>query len=348
MATVREYSFGTGDPGSSPNTDGSYPGGKSLNYDQPMKIAYLMTIHRNPRLLRSAIETLSSEDCGFFVHIDRKSDIQDFSKISGKNIFFSEERIPVYWGEFSQVEATMALIRQALASKTIFDYFVFLQGSDYPLRSGSYIHAYLEENRGGEFMSLVKMPAPGYLLSKINKRRYPSNQPVRRFATRALGKLGLAQRDYRKYLGGLEAYAGHAWWTLSREAAEYIVEFAKSNPHVEEYFRNAFTPDEMFFHTILGNSPLRSRVRNSLVYVDTDWSVRGENRHRIDEENIAFFEAQEKVLVEDEWGPREMLFARKFSDDRWDLVERIDEMIRRKEHEAAKPLPRVDRRSLSL
>lgn len=307
-----------------------------------------MTVHRNPRLLRSAIDKLSTENCAFFIHIDRKSDIREFSNIGGENIFFSEERVPVYWGEFSQVEATMRLIRRALACNTIFDYFVFLQGSDYPLRSGRYINRFLEENRGGEFMSLVKMPAPGYPLSKINKLRYPSDKPVRRFVTRFLGKLGLAQRDYRRYLGGLEAYAGHAWWTLSRDAAEYIVEFAKSNQHVDEYFRNAFTSDEMFFHTILGNSPFRSRIRNSLVYVDTDWSIRGEHRHMIDDENMRFFEAQEKVWVADEWGPREILFARKFSDDRWDLVERVDEMIRRKEHQPAEPLPRVDWRSPSI
>jgi len=52
-------------------------------------------------------------------------------------------------------------------------------------------------------MNLVKMPAPGYPLSKINTLTYPSDMPVRRFAARALAKLGLAQRDYRKYLKGL-------------------------------------------------------------------------------------------------------------------------------------------------
>ena len=53
-------------------------------------------------------------------------------------------------------------------------------------------------------MSMVKMPAPGYPLSKINTVRFTSDKPLRRFASRALAKLGLAQRDYRKHLGGLE------------------------------------------------------------------------------------------------------------------------------------------------
>jgi Core-2/I-Branching enzyme len=305
-----------------------------------VKIAYLMVVHKHPRLLKRAIGTLSTEDSGFFIHIDRKANIGEFSGVRGEDIFFSEVRIPVYWGEFSQVEATMELVRQALACSANYDYFVFMQGSDYPLRSGRYIHRFLEENRGWEFMNLVKIPAPGYPLSKINKLRYPSAQPVRRFAARVLGKLGLAQRDYRRYLGGLEAYAGNAWWTLSRDACKYIMEFAGRNPQVERYFRDTFTSDEMFFQTILGNSPLRPRVRNNLVYVDATWSIRGEQRHMIEDKHVRFFEAQEKVWVKDEWGSREILFARKFSDDNLDLLGRIDEMIKRKEEHGATSLPK--------
>src|SRR6266849_4959643 len=75
----------------------------------------------------------------------------------------------------------ISIIRQALRSSAKYEYFVFLQGSDYPLRSGTYIQRFLEGNRGCKFISLVKMPAPGYPLSKINKLRYPSDKPDRRF-----------------------------------------------------------------------------------------------------------------------------------------------------------------------
>jgi hypothetical protein len=294
-----------------------------------MKIAYLMLFHKDPRLLHRAIETLSSKDCGFFVHIDQKSDIRGFSAITGDNISFCKERIPVHWSGFSQIEATMLLVRQALESSANYDYFIFFQGSTYPLRSGRYIQRFLEENRGWEFMNLVKMPARGYPLSKINTLMYPAHMPIRRFAARALAKLGVAQRDYRKYLKGLEAYAGNAWWALSREACQYLVEFVTSNPHVQEYFRKTLVPDESFFHTILGNSPLRPRIRRSFVYAD--WSTLGSHPAMLNEEHLRFFAAQEKVWVEDEWGSGEMLFARKFSDDRLDLLQQIDEMIERKE-----------------
>ncbi|MGA3333816.1 MAG: beta-1,6-N-acetylglucosaminyltransferase [Terracidiphilus sp.] len=300
-----------------------------------MKIAYLMLVHKNPRLLERAVRMLSTEDSAFFIHIDRKSNIQDFSGIAGDNIFFSE-RIPAYWGEFTLVEATMRLIRQALASPTEYEYYILLLGSDYPLRSGRYIQRFLENNRGCEFMSTVKIPAPGYPLSKINKLRYPSDKPVRRFASRALAKLGLAHRDYRKHLGGLEAYAGDQSWALTRDACQYTVDFAERNPHVERYFRNAFTSDEMFFHTILGNSPFRDRVRRSLLY--RDWPKPGDHPDMLSDTHITFFEEREKVWVEDQFGSGEVLFARKFFDDRMDLLDRIDAMIERKEKTSQAPI----------
>jgi hypothetical protein len=312
-----------------------------------LKIAYLMLFHKDPQLLKRAIRMLSSVNCGFFVHIDSKSDFKEFSTISSENVSFCQPRVPVYWAEFSQIEATMLLVRQALASSANFDYFVFLQGSTYPLRSGGYIQRFLEENRQSEFMNLVKMPAPGYPLSKIEIVRYPSDKPIRRFVARGLAKLGLARRDYRKYLRGLEPYSGHACWALSRNACQYVTEFVRTNPHFEEYFRNTFVPEESFFQTILGNSSLRSRIRKTPVYAD--WT-KSEGHHPavLDEEHLRLFDARESVWVDDEWGPGEMLFARKFSDDRLDLLDRIDEMILRKEKDGAAGLPGAPQPSTTL
>src|SRR5262249_32263767 len=143
-------------------------------------------------------------------------------------------------------------------------------------------------------------------------------KPVRRFATRALAKVGLARRDYRKYLGNLEAYSGNTWWALTRNACQYIVDFTDKNPHVGKYFENVFAPEEAFFHTILGNSALRSQIRRNLLY--EDWSAEGAHPAMIDDQHLAFFEAHDKVCVRDVFGDGELLFARKFSDDNLDVI----------------------------
>jgi hypothetical protein len=305
------------------------------------KIAYLVFAYRNPQLLKRAIKMLSTEHCAFFVHIDQKIDIEQFSCISGDNVFFTDKRVLVYWGEFSGIDAILALIREALGRPERYDYFVLLSGSEYPLKCGRYIHTFLQANQGLEFISLLKMPSPGKPISRINTLRVESDKPVRRLAWRVLAKLGMAERDYREYLGGLEPYSGVTWWTLSRNACEYVLRFTESNPHVERFFRDTFAPEESFIHTILGNSLLRDRVRGNFVF--EDWRPGGDRDHdhlgyhlpqNLTTKHVAFFEAQEKVWLDDSYGRREAFFARKFSDDKLDLVDRLEAMIMRKEERA--------------
>jgi Core-2/I-Branching enzyme len=294
-----------------------------------MKIAYLIFAYKNPNLIKKTIEFLTDDDCAFFVHIDSKSDIRQFESLRGNNVFFIDERIAVYWGEFSGVEAILLLIRQALAAFQRYDYFVLLSGSEYPLRSRQYIRRFFDENRGQEYMTMKKMPAPGKPLSRINTLRFPSYRPLLRFVFRVLAKVRLAQRDYRKHFGTLEPYSGHTWWALTRDACAYIVDFKRHDQVLTKFFQNTFAPEETFFHTILGNSPFKSRMRRNLVY--EDWSVGGGHPAMINEEHCAVFESQEKVCVQDLHGPGELLFARKFSDENLQLVKRIDAMISCKE-----------------
>lgn len=294
-----------------------------------MRIAYLMAVHRDPKVLQRAISTLRQQESTFFVHVDQKSDLSAFAHLRGDDVCFTQQRIAVYWGEFSQVQATMLLMRQALTHPSTPDYLLFLQGSTYPLRSAGYIHSFLERNRGSEFMSMVKMPAPGKPLSRVDTLRFPSDRPVLRFFSKSLAKVGLARRDHRNYLGRLQPYSGGASWALSRTACEFMLEFLSQHPRVEGYFRNTFAPDEMFFHTVLGNSSFGSHVRRDLLY--DDWSRSGPHPSVIAVNHVERFASKDKVWLEDMYGSGEVLFARKFSDSELGLLDLMDEMIRQKD-----------------
>src|SRR5262245_18032895 len=138
-----------------------------------MKIAYLVFAYKNPVLMKRSIDVLASGDAGFFIHIDRKVSMEPFAGISGPNIVFCEPRLPVYWAEFSGIDAIVSLIRHALSAKEHYDYCVLLSGTEYPLRSGEYIRSSFEQNRGLEFINVLKMPAPGKPMSRISTLRYP-------------------------------------------------------------------------------------------------------------------------------------------------------------------------------
>lgn len=296
-----------------------------------MKIAYLMEVHDSPRLLKRLIAALSCKDSDFFIHVDRKANLRQFSGVNGDNIFMTKERIPVYYGGYSQVEATLILLREALAGSQDYDYFVLLSGSHYPLRSKEYIYRFFERNRGSEFISMAGMPdnARGLPLSKIDRIYFEEDDPGRRFLFKILARVGLAQRDHRKCLGSVAAYGGSSWWALTREACRYIIDFAQSNEGISRFFRHTPTPDEMFFHTILGNSPFRPSIRRNVTYIH--WPSTQNRPSVLNSAHIDQIESNDPPWVDDEWGSGEALFARKFSDNRLDLVDRIDAMIMRKE-----------------
>ncbi|MGA7075481.1 MAG: beta-1,6-N-acetylglucosaminyltransferase, partial [Halobacteriota archaeon] len=123
-----------------------------------MKIAYLVTAYNNPKHLQRLINALSSKSSAFFIHIDRKSNIDDFSGINGENVYFCEKRTRCYWGDFSVSQAILDLIRMALADARQFNYFPLLSGTDYPVQPTSYIETFFRRHNGTEFISMVQMP----------------------------------------------------------------------------------------------------------------------------------------------------------------------------------------------
>jgi len=296
-----------------------------------MKIAYLVFAYNNPALLKREIEALTSKNCAFFIHIDQKSNLEDFASIEGENVIFSKQRIPVYWAEFSGVEAILLLLRLAMSGTDRYDYFVLLSGSEYPIRSREYIEWFFEQNDGAEFISMVKIPnvEAGKPISTMNTIRIQSSQPFRHFAMRVCAKVGLAQRDCRRYLGNLEPHSGNTWWALSRNACNYILEFVERNEHIVDFFKSVGVPEESFFHTILGNSDFAPRIRRNLVY--EDWSTRGAHPCIIETRHVEFFERQDRVSLDDVYGAGELLFARKLLGDNMALVDRIENMIELKE-----------------
>jgi hypothetical protein len=298
--------------------------------DKNMKIAYLITAYNNPNHLKKMISKITCADSSFFIHVDLKSNIDDFSNIIGENVFFTKYRLPVYWGEYSMVEAILLLIREALNNSLNYDYLVLFSGSDYPIRSTEYIHDFLLRKKGTEFISMVRMPnlEAGFPLARINKMCLPSTRPLGKFIVRVLGKMNLAGRDHKKYLNGLVPWGGSTWWALTKDACRYILSFVKDNDSIVNYFKHISCAEEMLFQTILGNSPFRERIHRNLIFMD--WSAGGPHPAMIGPKHLALFEAVDKVVMNDAFGPGEVLFARKFSDNDPEKVRRIDEMIKKK------------------
>jgi len=283
-----------------------------------MKIAYLILAHGNPRHLARLVAALSSSRADFFVHIDRKSDILPFAEIQGQAIHYSDTRIPVYWGDYSIVEATLILLRCAFDWAKNFDRFVLLSGADYPVRTSAHIERFFEMNSDVEFMNLVAMPcdAAGKPISRLNTYTFrPQDGVVRRFARKALVKLKVLprHRDHQACLAGLKPYAGSTWWALTRDAVQHVIDFTDNKREIVDFFKNTSIPDESFFQTILGNSIFQHKVRRNLTYAD--WSKGGKSPRLLTAADLSLLQSKPEFPASDIYGPGEIMFARKFSDD---------------------------------
>lgn len=304
-----------------------------------MKIAYLILAHNTPNHLGRLIDALNTDGVHFFVHIDNKADIVLFKQyIKADNVYFLPKRRTVGWGDFSAVEATLDLLRLALVHRIEFSYFCLLSGSDYPVQSNQYIHNFFEKKSGGEFISLVEIPNAelNKSLDRLNTYKFPNNVK-NLFLLKLIMRLNeflrsskLIQRDHQKVFGGLKPFAGSQWWALTRPAVVYTLDFIESHPGVVNYFRNTFIPDEMFFQTIIGNSPFSKNVKYSLTYVN--WpKVHAISPKEISLEQIKDLFLNVNIGVQEGQKNARYLFARKFPDKSESITRQIDQLTDRQD-----------------
>jgi hypothetical protein len=232
-----------------------------------IRIAYVVSAYMLPRQLERLLRRLDAPEASFAVHVDRKTRQRVYEEMVARtrdlDVVFLPRHVS-HWGGFGHVRATLKGIDHFVAAGAPFDYAVLLTGQDYPLRSPEAIASFLEGARGRSFMNNWRLPyAPwgerGGLeriedWHVITYRRWHFRLPLRR-------KLPL----------GLEPYGGGAYWCLARDVVEYVHAFVHANPEYVRFFRHVLIPDELFFQTIVMNSPLRDSVENeNLRYLD--WS----------------------------------------------------------------------------
>ncbi|NLE24733.1 MAG: beta-1,6-N-acetylglucosaminyltransferase [Clostridiaceae bacterium] len=296
-----------------------------------MKTAYLILTHDNPKHFHRLTNALSSMSSTCFVHVDKKTSIRDYDNGATSSVYFLQERVKVYRGHFSHIVAILLMIEKALEHPNRYGRFVLISGTDYPLRSQEYIRRFFEENPKTEFMNITKMPnnSVGKPLSRLYGYNPTPTRP--RFYLEIIIRAILKRlhiiprtRDYQKALGELVPYAGDEWWALTRGACEYIHNFVDKNPKLLNFYKHTRVPDEMFFQTILGNSPFMHNIARNVTY--TDWSDRTGSPAWITEEHLKAYRTK-MLYADDTFGKGELLFARKFRDESEDIVKKINEYI---------------------
>lgn len=234
-----------------------------------MRLAYLVLMHGKPEQAARLIGRLQNPTSTFIVHVDAKAPQSVFDYMQKwsapyKNVHLTK-RHRCYWGGFGIVAATIECIRSALLYDPAFDYAFLLSGQDYPIKPLSHITAYLRRHRK-QFIESFRLDRPnrwtdaGHAYQAMNRISWYT-VAVRSHFIRVPVKRVLPD--------GLSPFGGSQWWCLSRQCLKYVDEVVRARPDIVRYFRRTFVPDELFFQTIMSNSPFGGQATgDDLRYID--------------------------------------------------------------------------------
>lgn len=267
-----------------------------------MKIAYLILCHVDPKHIARLVRKITDKTENMaFIHVDKKADISAFEKEMNniKNAYVLKERISINWGG-SAIEATILLLKAALAEGK-YDRLILLQGLEYPIQSNKQISTFCKRYHDTEFIKAQNI-SDSKRISDIHKYclywmfdKASVNPCVKltHLCNKKFVELGLVphlKKNYVKDCKGnkMKIYQGCAQFGLTKEAAEYLVEFYDNNPQVNKYFKSMFAPDESYFHTIIYNSSFVNKTVDGCA-------VTGNNL--TDFENLTYFEYPNQIRL---------------------------------------------------
>jgi hypothetical protein len=196
---------------------------------------------------------LDSEGVYFFVHIDKKSNMSEFQKNlpSNPKVVFLKDPIKVYRFDFSQVEATLKLLKTAFEFKVGFHSYCLLSGSDFPVKNNSVIKKVLGGNT--QFIRIDVKVGPQCISLGARKWVYPINLF---FSLLQRILYVLPRRQYKK----MPLFQGSQWWALTQECVEFILDFLDKNKYYYQFMKYTKVPDEMFFHSLVRASLFRDQI----------------------------------------------------------------------------------------
>jgi hypothetical protein len=244
-----------------------------------MKLIVFIAAHKNETQINRLIKALAHPDITVYIHLDKKSKVNPADILSEAKII--RNSMDVTWGTFSQVESTINGLREIMANEPDFDCLAFISGQDYPVLPPEAILNSLSENQGKEMIDFTTLDQDGWNKARIRFERYyfgSYNNRLIRFAGNILTFSCDKIRWKRSFYKGMKPFGGPSWWTLSRDCIQYVLNFTDAHKGYARFMKKTIHADEMFFHTIVMNSPFKDRAyKNNFRFIK--WQKVKENAH---------------------------------------------------------------------
>ncbi|MGF1546648.1 MAG: beta-1,6-N-acetylglucosaminyltransferase [Thiotrichales bacterium] len=230
-----------------------------------MRIAYLITATTTAAQLTRLIDRIAADESTFFVHVDKRRDDllnEARTSLAGRDeIHWVSERYATWPAHINYVNAVLAAMRALSAAAIDYEYAILLTDEDYPIKSNPAIADFLRAHQGRNFINYARVDGKDHVWADWG----PPSNGITRLAHWHLvvhSRLLLRLPMRRKIPCGHIGYIGYQWWNLTPAAVEHCVRFIAEHPDYLRFFRNAYMTDEVFFQTLLMNSPLRDTLVN--------------------------------------------------------------------------------------
>ena len=175
---------------------------------------------------------------------------------------FVLSKYTVNWGAFSIIDATIFLISEVLKNKSV-KYFHLISGQDWLAKPAKAIYDFFDGSNNIYITydlakNIVKTHENVLLWQKLY---YPYDTIKRKtffgkifHRVSMLAQIICCVNKLRRYKINYDIYAGSQWWSMPREACEYVNAVYIANEPIVKVMKTGFCSDEMFFQTILINS----------------------------------------------------------------------------------------------
>lgn len=228
------------------------------------KLCFLIAAHARPKQFVRLAEALNYPHFDVFAHIDLKADQRLFHH---PGVRFMENRLNCTWGDWSQLQMNIDLLKAAYQHNPHYKYYSLISGQDYPIKSNREIHSILSQNVK-ELIRCTSTPSEDwhYRYQHYHFMKKTLWHRVAKQAFRAFNRI----LPPREFPAGYTPCFGASWWTLTGPCVKFILDFIEREKAFCEFFRYIVCPDEMLFHTILFNSGYGPKTADYLRYID--WS----------------------------------------------------------------------------
>lgn len=268
-----------------------------------MRAGYIILAHHKPRQLARLVRALRAESDGpIFIHVDRRAP-QMFAQaadiLQGVPDVTLRSVHKVSWGGFGIVAAALEGLSHLLADPSV-SHIQHLSGQDYPIKPVRAFEAMVMAAPDTSFMECRALP----------RSDWPPDGGMYRIRHRYLkcGVRPIRLPVRRQLPPGITFYGGSAFWCLTRAHAEFALA-----SELRAFFQHAFVSDELFFQTVLMNSPWRGAIVDKPMCY-TSWSGNARSPKTLGQQDL---EALMRVP---------QYFARKFDTDNDNAV--LDQLDR--------------------